>query len=726
MLGAGYSGIEMVCGMLSSKHFTFETYVRYSQYVIMKAVEHAKDILMDSRKAVFKFYAEELGRYPDENGCRDHLAARTKMMITEEEYQVCKTNHEAVCDVNYEGTSGGMEVSAAITLWNRSLKHNMRYMHFESNADSAAFNAVKNCNDREGVPSADILKRLATSKDRPLAPRVQRFLTVTAADTADSVITFLNLPTAASFNHFTDLPTAYAYLMLPQHHMLALFHSLKEELLFLIGTYSFIAASLESLKPERNAIYTNLPSYSDWLTHNLRWSAYGYKSFAKMAIPVAEKLGAVILLLRMDSLSYQRAPHLSDFLVYNDDIVGPAILPLVGKGPFDTTIRDHVLKVVPSSKSSSMASGSVHRKDRTPSTSRSADKTPQTRRSFRFPTIFSYSRAPIGAPPRSFITPPDSGKASEVREHEAPEGPNSTPPEELLNNTLWDRISPNRTPAERMWTAEPRPTPSFRTTAAPGSDAPGGRLTIFVDQWRSASRSIFNILKKGFHWTWQLQAPQLCTPTHLDSTPNPDLSLAVTDLLSKQAIYQVSPQPCFLSRVFLVPKQTGGLRFIINLTQLNKHIHSLHFHMSNHSVLADMLSSPAWTKSIDLSDAYFHVPIKATLHKYLAFTHDGKLFFFCALPFGLNMAPYIFTRILHYLLSLLHQQGIPVLAYIDDWIIWGKSPDLASHAYTTTASVLSRLGFLINHKKSQPVPTQDANCLGVRWITDQSLLGIPI
>ncbi|KAK8389726.1 hypothetical protein O3P69_009016 [Scylla paramamosain] len=155
------------------------------------------------------------------------------------------------------------------------------------------------------------------------------------------------------------------------------------------------------------------------------------------------------------------------------------------------------------------------------------------------------------------------------------------------------RISPNRTPAELMRTAEPRPTPSFRITTEPVSDSSGGRLTIFVDQWWSAPRSIFNIIKKGFHWTWQSQAPQLCTPIHLDSTPNPDLSLAVTDLLSKQAIYQVSPQPCFLSRVFLVLKQTGGLRFIINLTQLNKHIHCPRFHMLNHSVLADMLSPPA-------------------------------------------------------------------------------------------------------------------------------------
>lgn len=41
--------------------------MRYSHCVIRKAIEHARDIVMDSKKAVFKFYAEELGRYTGEN-----------------------------------------------------------------------------------------------------------------------------------------------------------------------------------------------------------------------------------------------------------------------------------------------------------------------------------------------------------------------------------------------------------------------------------------------------------------------------------------------------------------------------------------------------------------------------------------------------------------------------------------------------------------------------------
>lgn len=59
--------------------------------------------------------------------------------------------------------------------------------------------------------------------------------------------------------------------------------------------------------------------------------------------------------------------------------------------------------------------------------------------------------------------------------------------------------------------------------------------------------------------------------------------------------------------------------------------------MSNHAILASMLEPPAWMASIDLQDAYFHIPVKPTLHKYLAFLHQEKLYFFRVLPFGLTV-----------------------------------------------------------------------------------------
>lgn len=63
VLGAGYRGVETLCGMLSLRHFTFETHTRYSTYVRRKMIQHVQN----SRKVVFKFYEEKLNKIPNED-----------------------------------------------------------------------------------------------------------------------------------------------------------------------------------------------------------------------------------------------------------------------------------------------------------------------------------------------------------------------------------------------------------------------------------------------------------------------------------------------------------------------------------------------------------------------------------------------------------------------------------------------------------------------------------
>ena len=81
-----------------------------------------------------------------------------------------------------------------------------------------------------------------------------------------------------------------------------------------------------------------------------------------------------------------------------------------------------------------------------------------------------------------------------------------------------------------------------------------------------------------------------------------------------------------------------------------------------------MLPRYSFLASIDLSEAYFHVPISRRLQRYLAFSAGGKKYKFRAMPFGLNVAPWMFTRLTKGLLSFLRQRGFQVIAYLDDWL----------------------------------------------------------
>ena len=155
----------------------------------------------------------------------------------------------------------------------------------------------------------------------------------------------------------------------------------------------------------------------------------------------------------------------------------------------------------------------------------------------------------------------------------------------------------------------------------------------------------------------------------------------------------------------MVPKVPKGSRLILDVSDLNKFLVVPSFKMSNHSSLRSLLPTPAWMASLDLKDAYLHVPIRQNLHKFLALSCWGKLFFFRALPFGLATAPWLFTMLVESVLVHLRGKGFNILGYIDDLILWNTSKSVLQTQVQVAISLLEGLGLTINETKSQPSPT---------------------
>ena len=89
-------------------------------------------------------------------------------------------------------------------------------------------------------------------------------------------------------------------------------------------------------------------------------------------------------------------------------------------------------------------------------------------------------------------------------------------------------------------------------------------------------------------------------------------------------------------------------------------------HMHTISSVLSIVERGDHTFKTDQQDAYFHVPIHPDGRKYLHFVFENKVHHFRVLPFGLNTAPQVFTRLGHTVAAYLHCQGISVL---DDWLI---------------------------------------------------------
>ena len=70
-----------------------------------------------------------------------------------------------------------------------------------------------------------------------------------------------------------------------------------------------------------------------------------------------------------------------------------------------------------------------------------------------------------------------------------------------------------------------------------------------------------------------------------------------------------------------------------------------------------------------VQDAYFHAPIYPSSRQYLRFAFKNKVYQFQVLPFSLNTAPQMFTRLGHTVVGYLRRLGISVIPYLDDWLV---------------------------------------------------------
>lgn len=192
-----------------------------------------------------------------------------------------------------------------------------------------------------------------------------------------------------------------------------------------------------------------------------------------------------------------------------------------------------------------------------------------------------------------------------------------------------------------------------------------------------------------------------------------DFCESIENLVSIGAVSQCQPcQNQYISSIFLIPKPNGQKRFILNLKQLNKFINTQHFKLEDLRTAIKLISSDCFMATIDLKDAYFLINVHPNSRKYLRFQWNGQLYEFNVLPFGLNTAPYVFTKILKPVAKFLRSKGYLSTFYLDDLFLVGHSYDECLQNMNNTKTLLESLGFIINTEKSSVYPTNSCKFLG--------------
>lgn len=264
----------------------------------------------------------------------------------------------------------------------------------------------------------------------------------------------------------------------------------------------------------------------------------------------------------------------------------------------------------------------------------------------------------------------------------------------------------------------------------PSSLPVGARLLHFASRWEEITSDtwVLNVVTHGLSLLFE-EMPPLSTrplPFRLPRDMNKAAVLRheVHEMLVKRAIVEVTQPftPGYYSLIFLVPKKNGQLRPVIDLSSLNRYLHVDKFKMTTPQSVRAALSPQDYAVSLDLKDAYFHVPIHPGSWKYLRFAMEDQTYAFVALPFGIASAPQVFTRVFGAIGAFLHRHNVNIVMYIDDWLIYHRDPAWLLVTVQELLPFLSSLGVLLNLAKSDLTPRQRFTYIGVEFWTDRSLV----
>jgi ribonuclease HI len=260
----------------------------------------------------------------------------------------------------------------------------------------------------------------------------------------------------------------------------------------------------------------------------------------------------------------------------------------------------------------------------------------------------------------------------------------------------------------------------------------GGRLSKFVNFWQNQVKEswVNKIVSEGYSLEF-VRRPSFVAVKETKVSKLEHVKVIqheVAELLRKQAIELVpvaQEKAGFYSTFFVVPKKSGELRPILNLRHLNRFLAKKHFKMETLQAIIKAVQPNDWMVSLDLKDAYLHIPIQYDSRKYLRFKIQGQAYQFKVLPFGLTSSPRIFTKVLAPLAAIARLENIHVFPYLDDWLLKDTQQAAVNLKLQRLMTLLKEAGFIINLKKSQTNVSQNLVFVGGHFQTAKNVVTCP-
>lgn len=232
------------------------------------------------------------------------------------------------------------------------------------------------------------------------------------------------------------------------------------------------------------------------------------------------------------------------------------------------------------------------------------------------------------------------------------------------------------------------------------------RLRSNIGFWKDvlcAPPSVLQVIKEGYKLPFVSEpSPFVGSNSVSASKYGSFVSCEVARLVREGVLLPVKHRPAGVCGLSVDDSRTK-LRLICNAIPLNVFTSAPRFKFETVGTARDLLTSDDRVVQFDLHAAYHHVRMWPGHIGWLGLWWEGQYYVFLALPFGLNSAPYCFTKITRALVRHFRAQGLRCAMMLDDGLI-AIAPGQEERVAWVRA-VLDSSGFLVAEEKCRWTPS---------------------
>ena len=182
-----------------------------------------------------------------------------------------------------------------------------------------------------------------------------------------------------------------------------------------------------------------------------------------------------------------------------------------------------------------------------------------------------------------------------------------------------------------------------------------------------------------------------------------------------RCLERLSAPPKICHPLLAIVKPGKKPRLCLDLSRgYNEYIKKRSFKYLSLEAAVEWSEPGCWYYKLDLSSCFLSFPLTKEASDMMAFKFGRDYWKFTSMPFGLASAPRLVSALLDVVSAKLHDEGIRMTRFLDDFLGICSSEQAALACMARTAQVLREFGLMVNPVKTEG-PSQRLEFLGL-WL----------